>query len=243
MLRYTLLRLASVIPTLALVVVLAFALVHAAPGGPFDSERAVLPIIKDRMEAQYGLDQPLLGATGDAILATFCAVILGPRTATRSTRSSELIGEGFAVSAMLGGLALVLGLAVGIAIGIVSALSQNRWNDHVLMGISMIGISRADVHRGAGHGVDLCRGFRLVARQRYRHVAAFHSARYRTRTAAVGVRGTPLAGEPAGCLEEPVHSDSPRARIVATDHCAAIRDEAGHDPARVLSRPRDSGGC
>ena len=38
MLRFALLRILSAIPTLFLVIVLAFMLVHAAPGGPFDAE-------------------------------------------------------------------------------------------------------------------------------------------------------------------------------------------------------------
>jgi oligopeptide transport system permease protein len=36
LLRYALLRLLGAIPTLLLVIVLAFLMVHAAPGGPFD---------------------------------------------------------------------------------------------------------------------------------------------------------------------------------------------------------------
>ena len=59
MLRYTLRRLLGAIPTLFLVIVLAFLLVHAAPGGPFDSERALPPEIEANIAAAYNLDEPL----------------------------------------------------------------------------------------------------------------------------------------------------------------------------------------
>ena len=59
MLRYTLRRLLGAIPTLLLVIVLAFLLVHAAPGGPFDSERALPPEIEANIAAAYNLDEPL----------------------------------------------------------------------------------------------------------------------------------------------------------------------------------------
>ena len=59
MLRYTLLRLLWAIPTLLLVIVLAFLLVHAAPGGPFDDERVLPPEIAANIAAYYHLDETL----------------------------------------------------------------------------------------------------------------------------------------------------------------------------------------
>ena len=47
------------IPTLLLVIVLAFLMVHAAPGGPFDDERVLPPETQAALEAAYNLDEPL----------------------------------------------------------------------------------------------------------------------------------------------------------------------------------------
>ena len=44
MLRYALKRILGAIPTLLLVIAIAFLMVHAAPGGPFDSARALPPM-------------------------------------------------------------------------------------------------------------------------------------------------------------------------------------------------------
>ena len=57
---YVLKRLLGAIPTLAVIIVLAFLLTRLAPGGPFDEEQALPPEIKANLEAAYGLDQPLL---------------------------------------------------------------------------------------------------------------------------------------------------------------------------------------
>ena len=59
MLRYTLLRLLGAIPTLLSVIILAFLMVHAAPGGPFDAERVLPADVAANIEAAYHLDEPL----------------------------------------------------------------------------------------------------------------------------------------------------------------------------------------
>jgi oligopeptide transport system permease protein len=41
------------------VITVTFFLVRVAPGGPFDSEKAVIPEVRAALEAQYRLDQPL----------------------------------------------------------------------------------------------------------------------------------------------------------------------------------------
>ena len=59
MLRYTLLRIFGAIPTLLLVIALAFLMVHAAPGGPFDDERVLPADVEANIAAAYHLDDPL----------------------------------------------------------------------------------------------------------------------------------------------------------------------------------------
>ena len=59
MLAYAARRLAAIPPTLFVIVTLAFAVVRAAPGGPFDAEQSLPPQVKANLERAYGLDQPL----------------------------------------------------------------------------------------------------------------------------------------------------------------------------------------
>ncbi len=140
MLRYTLRRLLGAIPTLFLVIVLAFLLVHAAPGGPFDDERALPAEIEANIAAAYHLDEPLpmqfLRYVSGVLRGDF-----GPSYSYRDYTVSELIGRSFPVSLQLGVLAMLLATIVGIAAGIVAALRQNSALDRIVMGIAMTGIS------------------------------------------------------------------------------------------------------
>ncbi len=57
--KFIFIRLAQAIPVLFVVITATFFLIRSAPGGPFDSEKAVLPEVKRALEAQYNLDLPL----------------------------------------------------------------------------------------------------------------------------------------------------------------------------------------
>ena len=140
MLRYTLRRLLGAIPTLFLVIVLAFLLVHAAPGGPFDDERALPPEIEANIAAAYHLDEPLpaqfLRYLGGVLKGDF-----GPSYSYRDYSVSELIGRSFPISVQLGVLAMLLATVVGVSVGIIAALRKNSALDKIVMGLAMTGIS------------------------------------------------------------------------------------------------------
>ena len=140
MLRYTLRRLLGAIPTLFLVIVLAFLLVHAAPGGPFDDERALPAEIEANIAAAYHLDEPLplqfLRYLGGVVRGDF-----GPSYSYRDYTVSELIGRSFPVSLQLGVLAMLLAAVSGVSLGVVAALRQNTALDKIVMGVAMTGIS------------------------------------------------------------------------------------------------------
>ncbi len=59
MLRYVIRRLLTAIPTLFLIVTISFFLMRVAPGGPFNQERGLNPMIKANLERVYHLDEPL----------------------------------------------------------------------------------------------------------------------------------------------------------------------------------------
>ena len=52
-------RLLTAIPVLLAVVTLTFLMVHSAPGGPFDAEKAVDPEVLIKLNEKYNLDAPL----------------------------------------------------------------------------------------------------------------------------------------------------------------------------------------
>jgi len=140
LLRYTLLRVLGAIPTLLLVIVLAFLMVHAAPGGPFDDERALPADVEANIRSAYHLDEPL-PKQFVRYLAGLLQGDLGPSYRYRDYTVSELIGRSFPLSMQLGVLAMALAIAVGVSAGTVAALKQDSYLDRVVMAFSMTGIS------------------------------------------------------------------------------------------------------
>ena len=140
MLRFTLLRLLWAIPTLLLVIVLAFLMVHAAPGGPFDAERTLPPEIEANIARAYHLDEPLPQQFA-RYLGGILQGDLGPSYRYRDYTVAELIGNAIPISLKLGVLAMALAIIVGIGAGTLAALRRNSLLDRVTMAFSMTGIS------------------------------------------------------------------------------------------------------
>lgn len=140
MLRYTLLRILGAIPTLLLVIALAFLMVHAAPGGPFDAERALPADVAANIERAYHLDEPLPKQFA-RYLAGLIRGDLGPSYRYRDYTVSELIRAAFPLSMRLGALAMLLALSAGVAAGTLAALKRDSYLDRCVMALSMTGIS------------------------------------------------------------------------------------------------------
>ena len=140
MLSYVLKRLVTVLPTLLALVTLAFFLIRLSPGGPFDMERALPPEIEANLNARYHLDESLPRQYW-RYLKNIAQGDFGPSFQYQDYSVTELIATGFPVSALLGGLALVLALLVGVGAGTFAATRQNSKSDHVTMALAMTGIS------------------------------------------------------------------------------------------------------
>ncbi|EIJ36397.1 oligopeptide ABC transporter permease OppB [Thiothrix nivea] len=140
MLHYLFKRLAGALPTLLVIVTLAFFLVRLAPGGPFDRERPVPPEIQANLDRAYHLDQPLPVQYGYYLL-NIARGDFGPSFKYKDHSVSELIAEGFPVSMQLGLSAMLLALLVGIPAGMLAALKQNQPLDHAVMALAMTGIT------------------------------------------------------------------------------------------------------
>ncbi|MEJ0008450.1 MAG: oligopeptide ABC transporter permease OppB [Steroidobacteraceae bacterium] len=140
MLRFLLNRLLTAIPTLLIIATLAFTLLHATPGGPFDSAKRMPPAIQASIEAKYHLNEPLwrqyvryLGdlAHGD----------LGPSYQYRDTSVNSLILQGLPVDALIGVCALGVALLFGSGCGVLAALRRNTTWDYLPMFFASLGIS------------------------------------------------------------------------------------------------------
>ena len=149
---------------------ITFGLMHAVPGGPFDTEKRIPDAQKELIEEVYNLNDPLLKQYFDYIVDVFIPVInteppdensvmvdylisikmgnlwfkwmnFGPSYSSRSRSVSDIMREQFPVSLQLGFLALILGIVTGIPLGIISAIKHNSLADYVSMSIAIIGVS------------------------------------------------------------------------------------------------------
>jgi oligopeptide transport system permease protein len=140
MLSYAARRFLGAIPTLFVIITLAFFMMRAAPGGPFDSERRLPPEIEHNIQAAYNLDKPLYQQYF-LYLERLAHFDLGPSYKTKDFTVTQLIADGLPVSAKLGFSALIVALIFGISLGTVSALNQNKWSDYSVMTLAMFGIT------------------------------------------------------------------------------------------------------
>jgi oligopeptide transport system permease protein len=133
-------RLVEALITLWLLATLCFFLLRAAPGGPFDSEKAAPPEVQTALAAQYRLDQPLLAQYGHW-LADVLHGDLGPSFQYPDYTVNELIAASAPVSLINGSCALLLSLLAGIPLGVFAALRAGRWFDHGLMLLAGLGLA------------------------------------------------------------------------------------------------------
>jgi len=141
MLRYTIRRLLLLIPTMFFVAVIVFFLAHAAPGSPFDAKSngdKNLPLATiERLERLYGVDRPV---EEQFVLYLSNVARFDFGNSFRSGRQvSDIIGDGFPVSAQLGIQALLIALAFALPLGVVSALKQNSLVDYGSLFFATIG--------------------------------------------------------------------------------------------------------
>jgi oligopeptide transport system permease protein len=122
------------------IVTASFFLLRLAPGGPFDADRALHPQVEANLRAAYHLDRPL-HEQYLRYLAQLLQGDLGPSLKYKDYSVAELIAASAPVSALVGGLALVLALALGIWAGTRAAAAPTSWTARCLVPLSLLGIA------------------------------------------------------------------------------------------------------
>ena len=133
-------RLFEALLTLWLLATLCFVLLRAAPGGPFDTEKAAPPEVQAALEARYRLDRPLVAQYG-AWLGDVARGDLGPSFQYPDYTVNQLVAQALPVSLLNGGLALLLALLVGVPLGVWAALRAGAWIDRALMLFAGLGLA------------------------------------------------------------------------------------------------------
>lgn len=142
MLNFLLRRLATLLPTLVGVTLVAFGLIRLVPGDPIAimmGERALDDATHARLMHELGLDQPLWRQYADYVGGLLHGD-LGRSLVSHEPVSHEFLAL-FPATAELALFALLLAIVLGMALGTGAALRRGSLLDQGVMGVATVGYS------------------------------------------------------------------------------------------------------
>jgi len=122
------------------VALLSFALLRAAPGGPFSEDRSVPAAVRANLEKRYHLDEPL-ALQAARYLWDLAHGDLGPSFRYADFTVNDLLAVGLPSTLALGAAAMAFALAIGIPLGIAAAARRGGLVDRLASGISVAGLA------------------------------------------------------------------------------------------------------
>ncbi len=138
------------IPTLLVVVLIAFLMVRAIGGNPFIHGPIGLPgntpetfqpeVLPEVLEAKYHFSDPWYVHYLRYVGGIF-TLDLGPSTQFPNREVSDIIAAQAPRSLLLGALALSWALLVGVPAGVLAALRANSWLDYALTGVASVALA------------------------------------------------------------------------------------------------------
>jgi oligopeptide transport system permease protein len=142
MLRYIIKRVLSAIFVLFVIVTLVFFLVRLIPGDPLAGAVAKnLPEqIKANFYAKYGLDKPLYIQYFN-YMKSLLHFDFGVSLVSSGRSINDLIFNSIPATGKINLFSMLFGVTLGIILGIVAALNRNKWPDHLVMFIAVLGVS------------------------------------------------------------------------------------------------------
>ena len=135
---YALRRVLATIPTVLAVVTVCYLMLHATPGGPFDTERKIPAAVLANLQAKYHLDLPLWQQYLH-YLNSLLHGDLGASFRYADWSVNDLVAKALPVSLSIGGIAMLISVVIGVGLGIFAALRQNSHVDHFVMLLGNIG--------------------------------------------------------------------------------------------------------
>lgn len=136
MVRYVVKRVLLALLTILIICVITFFAMHAVPGGPFNSEKALDPLTIQALNERYGLDEPVpvqfLNWMKGILQGDFGVSLKNGR------EISDIIGESFPISARLGLMAMAVAMISGVVFGSIAALMRNKLPDRIIVFFSTL---------------------------------------------------------------------------------------------------------
>ena len=137
MIKYFLNRLAIAIPTIIILIIISFVLMHSAPGGPFTSEKPLPEQVLKNINAKYGLDQPMYVQMYKYVTGIIFNFDFGPSFRYKDRSVNDLIAQGFPVTLKYGSWSFLIAVIFGVSLGVIAAVRQNSYLDYLSVGFSI----------------------------------------------------------------------------------------------------------
>ena len=140
--KYILKRLLWMIPIILGVTILVFTMMIFCPGDPAEiilgASATEADLVAKRIE--LGLDQPYIVRLAQYIKQVFFDFDMGVSWIT-SINIGSSIAERLPRTMVLAVVTLVIAFGLGIPLGITAATHQNKWQDHISMILSLVGVA------------------------------------------------------------------------------------------------------
>ncbi len=123
--------------SIIIVSAITFFVMELIPGGPFNKEKAASPEVIKALNEKYNLDKPVV----QQYVIYMKNLLHGDWGVSLKTGRPIWpdISSRFAVSAKLGGFAMLFATILGIIFGAVAALTRNRWPDRLIVFFTTLG--------------------------------------------------------------------------------------------------------
>jgi oligopeptide transport system permease protein len=125
------------VPTILILIVASFVLMHSAPGNPFTRDRNLPPEVLANIEARFGLDKPLPQQILNYTWGVVAHFDFGPSFKYKDRTVNDLIAVGFPVTLTYGAIGFVLAVTLGVGLGVAAAVAHNTWLDYLAVGLSI----------------------------------------------------------------------------------------------------------
>lgn len=141
MARYIAGRLLSLVFVLFVVTLIAFLLMHAVPGGPFDiTERRLPEATRQAQLEKYGLDKPIYEQYVRYIWAVL-HLDFGIPFQSPTESVTGLIARAWPVTIKIGVPTIILSYTLGVILGFIAAVRQNSWVDYLVTTVATLGLT------------------------------------------------------------------------------------------------------
>jgi oligopeptide transport system permease protein len=130
-------RVILAIVSIIIVTLITFFVMNLIPGGPFSSEKAPSQAVLDALNKRYNLDKPL-GTQYLLYMKNLLHGDWGVDMKNGRDISHDMFSK-FAISAKLGGIAMIIALIVGVVLGSIAALNRNKMSDRIIIFFTTLG--------------------------------------------------------------------------------------------------------